>query len=112
VTITNTKMSTYAFLADMVSDGYFPPHLVKKGQAILVRLCEDIEKQKPQSLGQLYTLAHRATEEFNELGREFEEEGSELETAARENIGADMDAMATAYGFDADVEELIAPREW
>jgi hypothetical protein len=112
VAITNPKMSTYVFLHEMVSDSHYPPHLVKKGQAILVHLCEDIEKQNPKSLAQLYALTHRATEQFNELGHEFEDEGSEIETVAREDIGADMAAIAKAYGFDADIEELIAPREW
>ncbi|MPN01681.1 hypothetical protein SDC9_148892 [bioreactor metagenome] len=36
-----------------------------------------------------------------------------METAARECIAADFEAIAKAYGFeDADVEELIALREW
>ncbi len=27
-------------------------------------------------------------------------------------LATECDAIAQAYGFDADVEELIAPREW
>jgi Family of unknown function (DUF5713) len=112
MTITNAKMSNYVFLREMAADRTYPSHLVKKGQAILVRLCEDIEKQKPKSLQELYALTHHATEQFNELGHQFEEEGSEIETVARENIGDDVATIAKAYGFDADTEELIAPREW
>jgi hypothetical protein len=44
--------------------------------------------------------------------REFEENDSELETAARKAIAEDFERIATAYGFDADIEELIAPRDW
>ncbi|WP_176737169.1 DUF5713 family protein [Micromonospora citrea] len=39
--------------------------------------------------------------------------GSEIETVAREAIGDDFWFVATSYGFpDADVERLIANREW
>lgn len=110
--ITNTTMAAYPFLKDMEADSYFPAHLVSKGKDILVRLCQTIEATKPDSLSDLYALTHQATEEFNALEIEFEEEGSELETAARENIGADFEAVSKAYGFDADNEELIAPRAW
>ena len=96
----------------MQEDDYFPPALVEKGRQILVKLCEEIESRSPQILEALYALTHAATDEFNALAEKFEENGSEIETAARENIGADFAYIAKAYGFDADVEELIATREW
>lgn len=89
-----------------------PPSLVEKGQQILVRMCERIEAELPTDLDSLYKITQSSTEEFNALGEEFEENDSELETAARECIGADFDFIAKAYGFDADVEELISTREW
>ncbi|EAQ82048.1 DUF5713 family protein [Blastopirellula marina] len=110
--IINKALIDYPFLADMYLDAYFPEHLVDKGKAILEDLCETIERKKPQSLDDLYELTHAATEEFNELAGEFEEEDSEIETAARDAIGADFVTIAEAYGFDADPEELIAPRDW
>jgi hypothetical protein len=113
MTITNEQLKQYTFLAEMLQDPYFPSDLVAKGQQILVKLCETIESRKPQDLDSLYAITQAATEEFNTLGEEFEEHGSELETAARECIGADFEAIAKAYGFeDADIEELIATREW
>lgn len=110
--ITNKTMANHLFLAEMYEDEYFPNVLVDKGKAILVRLCERIESDEPQSLDDLYPLTHAATEEFNDLAVEFEDEESEIETAAREAIGSDFAAIAAAYGFDADIEELIAPRDW
>lgn len=111
--IKNEELKSYPFLADMYSDDYFPDHLVDKGRSILITLCETIEAENPESLDDLYALTHAATEEFNELAGEFEEEESEIETAARDCIGNDFAAIAEAYGFDdADIEELIAPREW
>jgi hypothetical protein len=41
------------------------------------------------------------------------ENGSEIETMARDCIAVDFKHIALAYGFeDADIEELVAPRDW
>ena len=110
---TNQKINNYAFLQDMYRDKYFPTHLVDKGKQILLRLCEQIERQKPADLKELYVLTHAATNEFNELSLEFEEADSQIETAARDCIGTDFDFIARAYGFaTADGEALIATRDW
>jgi hypothetical protein len=106
-------MSDHAFLRQMYADSYFPDHVVDRGAAILVRLCERIEAERPSDLAALYALTHAATEEFNALQAEFEAAGSEIETVAREVIADDFWRVAAAYGFtDADVEELIATRDW
>jgi hypothetical protein len=110
--IANQKLSAYPFLEEMDQDDYFPKNLVEKGKLILLRLCEKIETEKPQSLDALYPLTHSATEQFNQLAAEFEQQDSEIETVAREIIAADFGAIAQAYGFEADTEELIAPRDW
>lgn len=111
--IRNQRMAAYAFLQGLYEDDYFPDRVVDKGKAILVRLCERIEAERPADLASLYALTEVATEEFNALEAEFEEAGSEIETAAREEIGENFWSIATAYGFtEADPEELIAAREW
>jgi hypothetical protein len=97
----------------MFDDGYFPDPLVEEGKQILLRLCADIEASKPADLAALYILTHAATEAFNELDGKLQDAGSEIETAARDCIGTDFAFIAQAYGFqDADIEELIAPRDW
>lgn len=110
--ISNQEVTAYSFLQEMSQDAYFPAPLVEKGKSILLRLCQSIEDKKPNSLKDLYELTHAATDEFNALAEEFEENGSEIETAARDNIGTDFEFIAKAYGFDADTEELIATRDW
>ncbi|RRD48596.1 DUF5713 family protein [Arachnia propionica] len=106
-------LTDHVFLADMVGDAYYPPHLVTKGQEILRELCVEIETTPPADLAGLYALTHAATERFNDLAEEFDEADSEIETVARESIGADMRFIAETYGFDdADGEELISPRDW
>ncbi|WP_290863578.1 DUF5713 family protein [Hamadaea sp.] len=109
----NQEVAGYSFLADMYQDGYYPDHLVDLGKAILVRMCDRIETEKPTDLAALYAITHAATEEFNELEEVFDQAGSEIETVARDTIGMDFHFVATAYGFaEADIEELISTREW
>lgn len=112
-TVGNEKIKQHVFLQCMLDDDYYPRHLVAKGQAILQRLCEDIEQQKPADLGSLYKLTQASTDAFNDLAGEFEEADSEIETVARECIAEDFVFIATAYDFkNADAEELIATRDW
>ncbi|WP_055600590.1 DUF5713 family protein [Streptomyces aureus] len=111
--LTNRQVAGHGFLRQMYADAYFPDHVVDKGRAILLRLCERIEAERPADLAALYELTRAATDEFNLLEAEFEAAGSEIETVAREVIAEDFWRVASAYGFsDADVEELIATRDW
>ncbi|GAA2107882.1 DUF5713 family protein [Kitasatospora saccharophila] len=113
MTITNERLAEYEFLRPMRGDGYYPAHLVAAGGEILRALCERIEAEPPRGLDELYALTHAATEEFNLLAEEFEAAGSEIETVARDTIAVDFEHLAQAYGFpDADLEELVAPRDW
>ncbi|MFF0445526.1 DUF5713 family protein [Streptomyces sp. NPDC004609] len=111
--IVNRQVAERAFLQPLYEDPYFPDHVLDKGRAILLRLCERIEAERPSDLAALYVLTEAATEEFNRLEAEFEAAGSEIETVAREEIGEDFWFVATAYGFtDADPEKLISARDW
>ena len=113
MSITNSQITNHAFLAGMYSDGYFPDHLVDMGKAILLELCERIEAERPSDLAALYAITNVSTKDFNDLESAFADAGSELETVAREVIAEDFWFIANAYGFtEADVEELIAARDW
>ncbi len=113
MSITNEAINSHKFLEDMYNDGYFPNFLVDKIKGILLDLCIQIEAKSPKSNEELYKLSHAATERINKLEDEFEENESELETGAREAMGADFDFIVLTYGFkDADLEEVIAPRDW
>ncbi|MDD9377064.1 DUF5713 family protein [Streptomyces sp. ZAF1911] len=113
MSITNQHVSARAFLKPLYRDAYYPDHVLDKGRDILLRLCARIEAEPPADLAGLYVLTGAATEEFNLLETEFEAAGSEIETVAREEIAEDFAFVASAYGFpDADVEQLISPREW
>lgn len=111
--ITNEKMKEYPFLEQMEGEDFYPQFLVERGKGILVQLCLQIEQDKPQTLDDLYVHTHAATDKFNDLEIEFFKNDSEIETIAREAIGADFDYIAKAYGFaNADGEELIGTRNW
>ena len=111
--IENEKIQNYNFLKVMYQDGYFPNFLVDKIKAILLDLCEEIEANQPLDEPQLLEFTHAATEHINDLQDEFENNDSELETEARESMGADFDFIVKAYGFDqVDIEDVIAPRDW
>ena len=110
--LTNKTMTEYSFLKEMYNDPFFPNNLVDKGKQILIDLCYQIESEKPKNLEELYKLSHNATDKFNDLQEEFYENESEIETAARESIAMDFEFTSNAYGFKADIEELIATRDW
>ena len=111
--ITNAAMADYEFLAVLYEDDFFPNHVLDMGKAVLVRLCERLEADRPADLEALYVLTQAATKEFNGLEDEFEAAGSEIETVAREEICGDVYNIAAAYGFpDAEHEKLTATRDW
>ncbi|WP_433544060.1 DUF5713 family protein (plasmid) [Streptomyces sp. CA-294286] len=112
-TIVNQQVEERVFLRALYGSDYYPDRVLDKGRAILRELCARIEAEKPADLAALYALTEVATEQFNDLEAEFEAEGSQIETVAREEIAEDFWFVACAYGFaDADVEKLIAAREW
>ena len=57
-------------------------------------------------------LSHLVTDNINDLQNEFYNNNSEIETGARECFAENFEFVANTYGFEADLEELIATREW
>ena len=110
--LSNAKIKEHNFLDCMYQDPYFPTFLVDKCKSVLLKLCQTIETNKPKNLEELYTLTQASTLELNELQEEFFEHDSEIETGARECLAMDFEFVAKAYGYDADVEELIGTRDW
>jgi hypothetical protein len=107
--ISNQQVTAHSFLEALYRDGYYPDRAVDRGKEILLRLCERIEVDRPADLAALYVLTQAATEEFNDL----QDDDFDIETVAREAIAENFWFVADAYGFaDADVEELIATRDW
>jgi hypothetical protein len=89
--IQNEQIKSYSFLKEMSNDDYFPNAVVNKGKNLLLDLCLQIEAEKPANLEELYKLTHLVTDKFNDLQEDFEENGSEIETTARECIALDLE---------------------
>jgi hypothetical protein len=107
--VSNPQVTAHLFLKALHEDDYYPDRAVDRGKESLLRLCERIEAERPADLAALYVLTQAATEEFNEL----QDDEFDIETVAREEIAEEFWFVARAYGFaDADVEELIAGRDW
>ncbi len=105
-------IETYNFLNEMYQDSYFPNPVVDKVKKVLLYMCEQIEETQPKTDAALLVLTHAATERINDLQQDFWDNESEIETAARDCIGMDFDFIVRTYGFDIDVEEVIATRDW
>ncbi|MEU3985195.1 DUF5713 family protein [Streptomyces sp. NPDC026672] len=111
--VSNRQAADRPFLHALYRSSYYPDHVVDRGRDVLLRLCERIEEERPADLASLYVLTQEATDEFNDLQEVFVAAGSEIETVAREEIAEDFWFIASAYGFpEADVEQLIATRDW
>jgi len=109
--VTNAAVRAREMLAPMVGSTYYPQNLVQKGQHLLLALAARLEQEKPRADG-VYALTHATTEAFNDLQEEFWQAGSELETVAREAIADDIGFLLKTYGYDVEIEEAIAPRDW
>ena len=109
--ILNDRVSKHTFLQPMLADPYFPKHLVAKGQELLRQLAERIEREAPKGEA-VYALTQATAEAFNQLQDEFLQAGSEIETAAREAIGGDVEFILHAYGYNVDIETAIGNRDW
>ena len=109
----NLKIDASKLLEGMYRDGYFPDFLVDKVRDVIIEACREIETENPKTHENLYAITCRATDKINDLQEEFEENESEIETVARDYIAVTFGYIAKTYGFpDADLEKLVATRDW
>ena len=110
--LSNGDIEQLGLLVEMYGDVSFPTHLVDRIKEILFDMCRVIERRQPADTAALYPITHAATERINRLQDEFFDAESEIETVARDSIAESFARIAAAYGFDADIEELVATRDW
>ncbi|MBC1226848.1 hypothetical protein HCJ57_07110 [Listeria booriae] len=99
------------YLADMYRDPYFPDFLVDKIKTLLKEVVALLESGE-SDLEVIQAAFDKATIGINELEEEFDDNDSEIETAARESIGETVDLILTHYKVAIDCEEAIREREW
>lgn len=101
----------YVLLSDMRHDEYFPEFLVDKVEALIrdvIILLESGEKD----LATIQEELDKMTLAINDLQEEFEDNDSEIETAARDSIGETVEYVLKWFGIDIDIETAISERDW
>lgn len=101
----------YQLLADMYQDGYFPDFLVDKVKELLQNVIAYLETGE-QDLEKIQKQFDEMTLAINDLQEEFEENDSEIETAARDSIGETVEYILKWFQIDLDVEDAIQERDW
>lgn len=101
----------YKLLADMYQDEYFPDFLVDKVRELVQNVIDFLETEE-RDLEVIQEKFDEMTEAINDLQEEFEENDSELETGARENIGETVEYILKWFDIDIDVEDAIGMRDW
>ena len=95
----------------MYQDGYFPNFLVDKVKELLQNVITYLETGE-QDLEKIQKQFDEMTLAINDLQEEFEENDSEIETAARDSIGETVEYILKWFQIDLDVEDAIQERDW
>jgi len=106
-----TLPADFAWLPEMYADSYFPNFLVDKVKSSLETAAAFIG-QGGHTTEEIQDVFDQVTNQINDLNEEFEGNGSELETAARDSIGETVFQMLSYFGVDLDVEDALRDREW
>lgn len=102
---------SYKLLEEMYNDEYFPDFLVDKVKALIQNVIDYLETGE-RDLDKIQKKFDEMTLAINDLEEEFEDNGSELETVARDSIGTTVEYILKWFDIDIDVEDAIGEREW
>ena len=106
-----TLPSDFEWVKEMYDDAYYPDFLVDKVKEALVPVAAFIG-EGGHSLEEIQGSLDEAIGRINGLQDEFWDNDSDIETVARESIGATVEAMLAALGVDIDTETAIRERDW
>ena len=105
------KFDDSLYLADMYNDDYFPNFLVDKVKLFICDVVQYLESGE-RSIDDIQSKFDTMTESINGLHEEFEDNGSEIETGARESTGETVAHILKHFNIDIDVETAIRNRDW
>jgi len=117
------KFDKTLYLKEMYQDDYFPNFLVDKIKAVLVEVVEFLESGE-RDMDNLQEKFDRAVSAINALEDEFHDNGSEIETAARDSIAVTVDCIlkhfdivsSDEYSFDNNStglgDRFLCNRNW
>lgn len=101
----------FNYLSDMYDDPYFPRFLVDKVKSSITKVVRFLEEGS-HAKEEIQEKLDKMTLEINELQEEFDQNGREIETAARESIGQTVEEILQYFKIDIEVEEAIRKRDW
>ena len=101
----------YKLLGEMYQDEYYPDFLVDKVKEELQKVIHLLESGETDIEAVQETL-DEAVCGINDLQEEFDENDSEIETAARECIAATVASILEWFNISIDTEEALRERDW
>lgn len=101
----------YRLLDGMYRDEYFPDFLVDRVKEELQKVIALLETGETDT-GVIQAKLDETVHTINDLQEEFDENGSEIETATRDCIGENVGYILNWFAIPIDAEEAIREREW
>lgn len=101
----------YVLVSDMVGDDYFPDFLVEKIKALITKVISLLENGETDK-AVIQCSLDEMTIAINDLEEEFEENDSEIETAARDSIAVTIEYILRWFDIDIDIETALRERDW
>lgn len=101
----------YKLLDEMYQDEFFPDFLVDKVKEEIQKVINLLETGETDT-EMIQEKMDEAVCAINDLQEEFEENDSEIETAARDCIGETVGYVLEWFSIPIDVEEAIRERDW
>ncbi|MDE6875903.1 MAG: hypothetical protein K2P87_15840 [Lachnospiraceae bacterium] len=101
----------YSLIKDMVNDDYYPQFLVEKIKALIIPVIDLLENGET-NVNIIQEKLDEMTLAINDLQEEFDENGSEIETVARDSIAVTIGYIMEWFGIDIDTETALRERDW
>ena len=108
--ISNEQVTAHPFLSALYRSTYYPDHVVDRGRAVLLALCERIEAERPAGLAALYALTHAYTIAIHKAqGAEFPAVVIPLVTAHAALLGRTL--LYTAFTRARQLVVIVGQRK-
>ncbi len=102
----------YVLLQAMYEDGYYPYYLVDKIKWQFIHLIEFLEEVDLKDKAAIQNRLDEFTMFINNLQQEFWDQGSEIETVARECIISNLEYILQWFKVKIPIDVALQEREW
>lgn len=103
--------TSFKYLQEMYTDGYYPNFLVDKVKEQILKVVYYL-KEGNHSLEEIQHKLDLMTNKINDLQVEFYENDSDIETVARESIAKTIKYILNHFEVNIDCETAIRNRDW